>query len=103
MISTVASVPSGEIVNLGVPAEALYSVRPNAAYHLIINPLRSGFSTACDSFFRVPGGMRSPWQMLPSSMLLLNLILLIEVTFSTPTPDYNRDAVVVTQSVDFAS
>jgi hypothetical protein len=27
--------------------------------------------------------------MLSSSMLLLNLILLIEVTFSTPTPDYN--------------
>jgi hypothetical protein len=28
-------------------------------------------------------------QMLPSSMLLLNLILLIEVTFSTPTPVFN--------------
>ena len=28
--------------------------------------------------------------MLPSNMLLLNLILLIEVTFSTPTPDYNN-------------
>jgi hypothetical protein len=25
--------------------------------------------------------------MLPSNMLLLNLILLIDVTFSTPTPD----------------
>ncbi len=31
--------------------------------------------------------------MLPSNMLLLNLILLIDVTFSTPTGDYtsNRD------------
>jgi hypothetical protein len=27
-------------------------------------------------------------RMLPSSMLLLNLILLIEVTFSTPTGDF---------------
>jgi len=27
--------------------------------------------------------------MLPSNMLLLNLILLIDVTFSTPTPGYN--------------
>jgi hypothetical protein len=26
--------------------------------------------------------------MLSSNMLLLNLILLIDVTFSTPTPDY---------------
>ncbi len=30
-------------------------------------------------------------QILPSSMLLLNLILLIKVTFSTPTPVYNSD------------
>ena len=30
--------------------------------------------------------------MLPSNMLLLNLILLIDVTFSTPTPDYNSRA-----------
>jgi hypothetical protein len=29
-------------------------------------------------------------QMLSSNMLLLNLILLIEVTFSTPTPDYTH-------------
>src|ERR1700746_3725834 len=28
--------------------------------------------------------------MLPSNMLLLNLILLIDVTFSTPTPAYNN-------------
>jgi hypothetical protein len=28
--------------------------------------------------------------MSSSSMLLLNLILLIDVTFSTPTPDYNN-------------
>ena len=27
--------------------------------------------------------------MLPSNMLLLNLILLIDVTFSTPTPGFN--------------
>src|SRR5205085_1679528 len=27
-------------------------------------------------------------QMLSSNMLLLNLILLIDVTFSTPTPDF---------------
>jgi hypothetical protein len=27
-------------------------------------------------------------RMLSSNMLLLNLILLIDVTFSTPTPDY---------------
>ena len=29
--------------------------------------------------------------MLSSNMLLLNLILLIDVTFSTPTPDYNSN------------
>jgi hypothetical protein len=29
--------------------------------------------------------------MLSSNMLLLNLILLIDVTFSTPTPVYNSD------------
>src|SRR5207249_10216796 len=29
-------------------------------------------------------------RMLSSNMLLRNLILLIDVTFSTPTPDYNR-------------
>ena len=29
--------------------------------------------------------------MLSSNMLLLNLILLIDVTFSTPTPGYNTD------------
>ena len=29
--------------------------------------------------------------MLSSNMLLLNLILLIEVTFSTPTPDYVKN------------
>src|ERR1700704_6617315 len=29
-------------------------------------------------------------RMLSSNMLLLNLILLIEVTFSTPTPGYNK-------------
>jgi hypothetical protein len=28
-------------------------------------------------------------RMLPSTMLLLNLIPLIDVTFSTPTPDYS--------------
>jgi len=28
--------------------------------------------------------------MLSSNMLLLNLILLIDVTFSTPTPDFNN-------------
>ena len=28
--------------------------------------------------------------MLSSNMLLLNLILLIDVTFSTPTPGYNK-------------
>jgi hypothetical protein len=28
-------------------------------------------------------------RMLFSNMLLLNLILLIDVTFSTPTPDFN--------------
>jgi hypothetical protein len=28
--------------------------------------------------------------MLSSNMLLLNLILLIEVTFSTPTPGYSN-------------
>src|SRR5207237_9023465 len=28
-------------------------------------------------------------RMLSSNMLLRNLILLIDVTFSTPTPDYN--------------
>jgi hypothetical protein len=31
-------------------------------------------------------------RMLSSNMLLLNLILLIDVTFSTPTPDYNRQS-----------
>jgi hypothetical protein len=31
-------------------------------------------------------------QMLSSSMLLLNLILLIDVTFSTPTGDYTNYA-----------
>jgi hypothetical protein len=31
-------------------------------------------------------------RMLPSNMLLLNPILLIDVTFSTPTPGYNSDA-----------
>jgi hypothetical protein len=29
-------------------------------------------------------------QMLSSNMLLLNLILLIDVTFSTPTPDFTH-------------
>src|SRR5246500_5821085 len=29
-------------------------------------------------------------RMLPSNLLLLNLILLIDVTFSTPTPDYTH-------------
>jgi hypothetical protein len=28
--------------------------------------------------------------MLSSNMLLLNLLLLIDVTFSTPTPGFNR-------------
>src|SRR4051794_13722927 len=28
--------------------------------------------------------------MLPSNMLLLNLVLPIDVTFSTPTPDFNN-------------
>ena len=32
--------------------------------------------------------------MLPSNMLLLNLILLIEVTFSTPTGDYTHDPTI---------
>ena len=31
---------------------------------------------------------QSMGRMLSSTMLLLNLILLIDVTFSTPTPDY---------------
>jgi hypothetical protein len=31
-------------------------------------------------------------RILPSNMLLLNLILLIDVTFSTPTPDNNIQA-----------
>ena len=31
--------------------------------------------------------------MLPSNMLLLNLILLIDVTFSTPTPHYAHHGV----------
>jgi hypothetical protein len=29
-------------------------------------------------------------RMLPSNMLLLNLTPLIDVTFSTPTPDYRN-------------
>ena len=41
-------------------------------------------------------------RMLPSNMLLLNLILLIDVTFSTPTPVYDsyfRDSGVTVQRV----
>ena len=34
-------------------------------------------------------------RMLSSSMLLLNLILLIDVTFSTPTGDYTYNLVLV--------
>src|SRR5436190_3760017 len=33
-------------------------------------------------------------RMLSSNMLLLNLILLIDVTFSTPTGDYTQDRIV---------
>ncbi len=32
--------------------------------------------------------------MLSSNMLLLNLILLIDVTFSTPTGDFTQNAIV---------
>src|SRR2546423_15380849 len=34
-------------------------------------------------------------RMLSSNMLLLNLILLIDVTFSTPTPVYNSSQVLM--------
>jgi hypothetical protein len=33
--------------------------------------------------------------MLPSNMLLLNLILLIEATFSTPTGDFTQNHLVM--------
>jgi len=36
--------------------------------------------------------------MFPSNMLLLNLILLIDVTFSTPTPDYVNYRLVSAQA-----
>jgi hypothetical protein len=37
--------------------------------------------------------------MLPSNMLLLNLILLIDVTFSTPTGDFTNYGVVSVMAI----